>query len=63
VVGAHAQLAGAARRPRFEVGAGGAELVDDPPTMAQQDLPGRSTSRSPTIRSSSASCWLIADCV
>ena len=40
VVGAHAQLARAARRPRREVGAGGRELVDDPPAVAQHDVAG-----------------------
>ena len=41
VIGAHAQLAGAARRPRGEVGPCGGELVDDPPAVAQHDVAGR----------------------
>ena len=41
VVGAHAQLAGAAGRPRREVGAGGRELVDDPAAVAQHEVAGR----------------------
>ena len=40
VVGAHAQLAGAARRPRGEVRPRGGELVDDPPAVAQHDVAG-----------------------
>ena len=40
VIGAHAQLAGAARRPRGEVRPCGGELVDDPPAVAQHDVAG-----------------------
>jgi hypothetical protein len=36
---------------------------DDRRGVTEQQPPGRSTSRSPTIRSSVAICWLIADCV
>jgi hypothetical protein len=41
VVGPHAQLAGAAGRPRGEVGARGRELVDDAPAVTDHDVAGR----------------------
>ena len=62
-------------RSACEVGLGGLEPGDDRLGVAEQQLrrprsarrraarPGRSTSCSPTIRSSVAICWLTADCV
>ena len=51
VVGAHAQLARAARRPGGEVRPRGRELVDDPPAVAQHDVArGRQRDRARAAR-------------